>query len=590
VTDGFGCTGTATYTLTQPTQLISGTPTFTNPICFGGATGTATVAPTGGSTPYSYAWSSSPPQTTPVAINLSARKYYVTITDDSLCHVIDSVTLTDPLPISFLDSVVVQPSCFGSNDGTAQTVPQNGTGTFTYLWDAYANNQTTNPAVGLAAGTYSVTVTDANGCTGTQSIPVGQPIAIIPATSPVNVTCFGYSNGSDTASATGGTPPYTFAWSNNTASATATNLGPNTYTVTVTDSKQCTATASSTITQPTAVRDTLLTSLRTNCPNSSDGTVSVLAAGGTGSMTYSIQDGSGTTLQTNTTGIFTGLSALQYTVISTDSNGCTYQDTITVPSPQLNTYTSYSDSTSCYGSQYKDGVIHVQGHTISNGPYRFSVDGSPLQFIPDFFDLAAGSHQVRAVDNYGCDTTFTVVVGTPLPASVQILPGDSTMTAGQSLQLSSVFGPYDSSAITSYYWSPASGLSCIDCPNPVVSPYNSQTTYTLVVTYNKGCTTSNVINISINGTPPVYVPNAFTPNGDGNNDLFYIYGVGIKDVNMSIFNRWGEKVYESTNQSNGWDGTYIGAQQPPGVYIYYIDITYLNGQKISRQGSLTLIR
>ena len=92
------------------------------------------------------------------------------------------------------------------------------------------------------------------------------------------------------------------------------------------------------------------------------------------------------------------------------------------------------------------------------------------------------------------------------------------------------------------------------------------------------------------GMPPVYIPNSFTPNGDGNNDLFLIYGEGIKTVNLKIFNRWGEMVFNSENQFLGWDGNYKGANQPVGVYVYEAQITFLDNRQTLRTGSITLIR
>jgi gliding motility-associated-like protein len=183
-----------------------------------------------------------------------------------------------------------------------------------------------------------------------------------------------------------------------------------------------------------------------------------------------------------------------------------------------------------------------------------------------------------------------VIVPEPLPAVLQILPGDSSVAAGTSLQLGTDFGPYATSAITSYAWTPVTGLSCIDCPSPIASPYDNLTTYTLVVTYNQGCTVTASIQINTNGTTPIYVPNAFTPNGDGVNDEWLVFGTGVKDIKATIYNRWGEKVFESDNQSQGWDGTYRGQMQPPGVYVYEVDVVYLSGEKTTKKGSLTLIR
>jgi gliding motility-associated-like protein len=112
----------------------------------------------------------------------------------------------------------------------------------------------------------------------------------------------------------------------------------------------------------------------------------------------------------------------------------------------------------------------------------------------------------------------------------------------------------------------------------------------LTIAYNDHCKTSADVLIGVEGAEPFFVPNSFSPNGDGNNDVFQIYGVGIKTIDLKIFNRWGELVYESNNQFDGWDGTYKGALQQPGVYVYNVYVTYLNDKKEQKVGSITILR
>ena len=134
------------------------------------------------------------------------------------------------------------------------------------------------------------------------------------------------------------------------------------------------------------------------------------------------------------------------------------------------------------------------------------------------------------------------------------------------------------------------GLSCSDCPNPVVSSYSHINNYKLTITYNNGCLASDSARVLVIGTPRVFVPNSFSPNGDGNNDLFLIYGENIKTVNLKVFNRWGELVFNSENQFLGWDGNYKGQQQQTGVYVYEAQVTFLDNTQTLRTGSITLLR
>ena len=585
VSDQFGCTGTASYTLTQPQPITAVTP-ITNPHCFGYTNGVAGVTPSGGSGAYHYAWSTTPAQTTQQAINLGAGIYSVSVTDDSACLAIFIDTLVDPLAITFGSPIITNASCPNVSNGKIQAVPQHGIGSYTFLW---SNGKTDNPDTALAIGTYTVTATDSNGCFASATATVIPLTQLLVSIASVNVSCFGLTNGSATATASAGTPIYTYVWNNSAKTPTISNLTLGTYTVSATDNNGCTASNAVTIIQPDQLVETL-TAIRTSCPSSIDGSIVDSGSGGTAPYSYTLKDTANNVLQSNTTGSFTGLAYGPYTLVITDQHNCQTTETVNVPQAPFNYYTDTAVSTSCYGVSYTDGIIHLQGYTIANGPFLYSLDGGAYQYTPDFFGVAAGTHTINVQDHYGCDTSFTVAVPEALPALLQILPGDSTITPGSSIQLSTVFTPYGADSIKTYAWTPGDGLSCIDCPSPLASPYNAQTLYTLVVTYNEGCLDTAFIEINTNGVPPLYIPNAFTPDGNGTNDVWFVYGTGIKDFRAMIFNRWGEKVFESTDQFIGWDGTYRGEAQPPGVYVYQVDIVYLNGEKKSKNGGLTLIR
>jgi gliding motility-associated-like protein len=585
VTDQFGCTGAASYTLTQP-QAITASTAVTDPHCFGYNDGTASVTPSGGSGAYHYTWSTTPAQHSQQAINLAAGIYTVSVTDDSACLATFIDTLINPLAITFGNAIIRNSSCLGVSNGMVTAVPQNGIGNYTFRW---SNGQTGNPDTALAPGVYIVTATDANGCFASDTVTVLPQTQVAVSITPTNVTCFGLADASATANPSGGIPPYSYLWNTNAKTGTISGLTIGTYTVTASDVNGCSASNATTITQPPLLVQRLA-SVRTNCPFSQDGSIIDTAAGGTGTVTYTLKNAANTVIQTNTTGTFTGLGYGLYVVVAADQNNCQSIDTISVPQAPFNYYTDSAISTSCYGSQYTDGIIHLQGYTIPNGPFQYSLDSGTYQYTPDFYHLSAGRHTITVQDHYGCDTTFTITVPEALPATLQILPGDSTIAPGASLQLSTVFSPYGAGSIKTYSWTPGNGLSCIDCPSPAVSPYADQTLYTLVVTYNEGCIDTAFIQINTHGTPPVYIPNAFTPNGDGVNDVWYVFGTGIKDIKVTVFNRWGEKVFESDDQSIGWDGTYRGQAQPPGVYVYAVYLVYLNGDTKSKSGSLSLIR
>jgi len=140
-----------------------------------------------------------------------------------------------------------------------------------------------------------------------------------------------------------------------------------------------------------------------------------------------------------------------------------------------------------------------------------------------------------------------------------------------------------------YIWSPILGLSCSNCLNPNASPINT-TTYTVTVTDANGCSASDDVTVFINVVEGVGVPNAFSPNGDGQNDVLLVRGNGIEKINFIVYNRYGQKVFESTNQSEGWDGTHRGKTLNTGVFAFTLEYNFFGQETESLTGTITLMK
>jgi gliding motility-associated-like protein len=592
-TDVNGCKDSAIYIIHEPTAVLFQAATIVNTSCHGGNDGSITSVALGGTGAITYSWSHDLTLNSSTATGLTAGTYTQTATDASGCSITNTFTVTEPTAITFGIPQLVMVTCNGGNDATITSSASGGTGLITYSW-SHDGTLNSSIASNLTTGTYSQTATDVNGCTVSTSFTITEPAPIVFINQTIqDVKCHGENTGSIHSEATGGTGNIQYGWSHNLGlnSTDALNLIQGTYYQIATDANGCKDTSSLFVVNEPTQLTLLATATPELCIGASNGTVTATAGGGTPGYSYDLTLG-GSILQTNNSGSFTSLSPATYIVDVTDANGCTEMQTAIVTSQEHDMFTVDVDSTSCYGSQYKDGAIRVESQTLLNGPYQYSIDsGKTYSYVSDFYNLKAGVYTVHAKNNNGCDTSFVVEVPEPLPATLAIIPNDTTIHIGQQIGLTIQLYPYPTSSITSYHWTPAAGLSCDDCPNPTMTSYQKNNTYLLEVTYSNECKTSAIATINIQSDTSLYIPNAFSPNGDGNNDLFGVYGRELKTVQMEVFNRWGEKVYDSMdNPFASWDGRYKGELQPPSVYVYSVEVEYLNAKKVRRSGSVTLIR
>ncbi|MDF2438982.1 MAG: C-terminal target protein, partial [Bacteroidota bacterium] len=325
-TDANGCTATQPFTVTQPTSPVSGTTVVTNVSCFGGSNGAINLTPSGGTGSYTFNWLPSGP-TTEDRTGLVAGTYTVQVTDVNACTGTINATVTQPTSPVSGTTVVTNVSCFGGSNGAINLTPNGGTGPYTFNW--LPSGPTTEDRTGLVAGTYTVQVTDVNGCTGTVNTTVTQPTSPVSGTTVVtNVSCFGGSNGAINLTPNGGTGPYTFFWlPSGPTTEDRTGLVAGTYTVQVTDVNGCTSTVNTTVTQPTSPVSGTTVVTNVACFGGSNGAINLTPSGGTGPYTFNWLP-SGPTTEDRT-----GLVAGTYSVQVTDVNGCTGTVNATVTQP-----------------------------------------------------------------------------------------------------------------------------------------------------------------------------------------------------------------------------------------------------------------
>ncbi|MBI3510178.1 MAG: T9SS type A sorting domain-containing protein [Bacteroidetes bacterium] len=262
VSDANGCTVTQTVMITEPTAIVTSVSSQTNATCNGNMDGSATVAASGGTGAYTYMWSPTGGSTA-MATGLGAGSYSCTITDANGCTATQTLSITAPMTVTSSVSSQMDATCNGGSDGSATVMASGGTGPYTYAWSPMGGNAAM--AAGLSAGTYSCLVTDMNGCTTTQTVMIAEPSPIIVTTMGTDPTGCGANDGSITMSVNGGTPGYTFMWSNSATTQNISGLTAGTYTCIITDMNGCSANGSATLVDPNPPTVTLNIPTSTIC-------------------------------------------------------------------------------------------------------------------------------------------------------------------------------------------------------------------------------------------------------------------------------------------------------------------------------------
>lgn len=569
VTDDNGCTETTTITITEnPAITIS--ETNNTPATCGSNNGSSTVSASGGAGSFTYSWNTSPVQTGATASGLGAGSYTVTATDGSGCTQTLNVSITSSGGPTVSITSQTNPLCNGGATGTATANATGGTGTINYSWSPTGGSTATG--TGLSGGiTYTVTATDANGCVGSTTVTLTDPALLTVSTSSTDATC-SQSDGTLTAVGSGGTGTISYSWNTSPVqnTATATGVPAGSYTVTATDANGCTATANQSVNNIGAPTISIVSQTDVTCNGDTDGTATVNGTG-TGSITYSWNT---TPVQTSATA--TGLSAGTYIVTVTDGSGCTATQSITIGEPAAVTGVASSTPANCAVSDGTASVVASGG----DGNYTYSWTGGSTNSTAT--GLAPGSYTVTITDGNGCTGTATTTVGTVNGANIDAGP-DVIISSGSSTTLTATGG-------VSYVWTPATGLSCTNCASPDASP-TTTTVYIVTGTDASGCVGSDTVIVFVDAPcGALWVPTAFSPNSDGSNEELCVYGGCITSLNFQIYDRWGEKVFETTDNSLCWDGVYNGKKMNSAVFVYYLKAILSTGEEVELKGNITLVR
>ncbi|MGO4904395.1 PKD-like domain-containing protein [Flavobacterium sp. W20_MBD1_R3] len=408
ITDVNGCSTTTTVSINEPIGMTATITAQINVFCSGNSTGSATVTATGGTMPYSYSWNTLPVQTLEMAENLPKGSYTVIITDAKGCTAKTQVTITEPNGIVIEIASQTNVDCFGNNTGAVTVSASGGAGTLRYAWDTNPI-QTTASLTGLIAGTYNLTITDANNCTKIQQVTITEPDQIIIATVlEKDITCFNDADGAIDITITGGTINYTFAWTKDGIPFATTedliNLSPGEYVVTVSDANNCgPKTSSFTITQPPILAVNLINQTNILCFGDATGVINVDVTGGTPASSGYVFDWSGpngfsSSIQ-NPIGLFVGI----YNLVVSDNSGCFKTLTVTLTQPTAISITAATTPITCYGAN--NAAISL---TIAGGVAPYTFEWSNLGGGAFQENLSAGDYLVTVTDANNCKKTLNV--------------------------------------------------------------------------------------------------------------------------------------------------------------------------------------
>lgn len=567
-TDAASCTGTTTVTINSSGAVSLAISNQTNVACNGQSTGSATVSASGGTAPYTYTWSPGNLNGATQS-NLAAGSYTVTASDAANCS--SNVTVTITAPSALTTNTSTTPANCGIANGSATVQAQGGTSPYTYAWSPSGGNAAT--ANNLNSGAYTVLVTDASGCTKTNNVNVpanGGPTLTI--ANQTNVGCSGAPTGSATITVQGGTAPYTYAWSptgGNTASAS--NLSAGTYTLSVTDASNCMVSISVTITAANGPSVSIGNVTNVSCQGANNGSATANASGGTAPYSYAWSPSGGNAATAS------NLSAGTYTVTVTDASACTSTATTTISAGNSINLVETITPENCGADDGQINVVATGGN--GNLTYTWTPNVSTTATATN---LSSGSYSLTVSDGNGCSTTEQYTVGQVGGINVDVIPSVTTIFEGESVSILA------SGAVT-YVWTPTNGLSCTTCPDPVASP-STTTTYVVTGTDANGCSGTDSVKIIVKPIcGEVMVPTIFSPNGDNHNDFECVIGNCIVELEFSIYNRWGERVFFTDDQTICWDGTFKGKKVNSGTFVYKVYARIYDGSTFTENGNITVV-
>lgn len=559
INDSLGCDTLVNLLLSQPDpmQIVA---QMNAPLCHGANNGSIQVVVSGGTAPYSFLWNTG--DTSSFIQHIRAGNYSLTLTDSQGCLLDTVFFLEEPLPF-IVNSTIHHVTCMGWNDGSLILNVSGATPPYVFQWNT---GQSSPVLYNLSGGLYSVIITDNQQCDTALTfnlLEASSPLqAVLSSRSP---SCYGYTNGLLVASITGGISPYEITWQNGQTGDTLENISAGIYTAIITDFTGCTLIKSDTLLQPDSMSVQADIKHQRCGSGQPDGSISLNIVGGTPPYTVVWDNGMSGAAIVN-------LKAGDYLATLMDSNGCQKNFLATVQAPKPLYAEINAQAATCY--EKADGSVSLQ---FLGGTSPYTLHWQDGEYENPRFNMASGFYPFVLTDAAQCTLSDTVFIPAPAP-----------FTAKESIVPASCEAPHSVSVeIEAQGGTPPYTIAWEDGNFSFIRHMLAPALYSYTLTDSHHCFYSDTIEI-IMPDCSLFIPNVFTPNGDGVNDYFIIQGIeNFPHNQLLILNRWGREILQFSGYKNEWDGRDAsGGLVAEGVYYFILKLS--NGKEL--HGSVTIIR
>lgn len=589
--NSMGCDTTLTFVIGEPTPIVAQIDSVMNNLCAGDAFGIAYASANGGTAPYNYVWNTNPQQFGNIANGLMAGNYTVTVTDNNGCQDSIIASISDPSPL-VLNLSGVDPDCYGNNTGALSAVANGGTPLYSYQW---WNGPTSSNQYNVAAGTYYLTVTDANGCQITDSITLSDPVQLVSQIMNDTIICPG-SNLTINTNTIGGTGSYHYLWSPGGQTSSGIIVAPlnnSTYSVEVSDDNGCTVQLATNVDVFQMNQSELTSAISTNLSCAGDSVwLNAAYTGNDPSVVLSWIHCP--TCPTDQPLLEFPTQNTQYVISATNSCGEVIYDTLNITvNPLPNIQVGLSTDDICPNESV---LFSNLGTNNPSWDYSWDFgDGNSSNLMNPVHTYPNGGTypiSLAVTDNNGC--TATVVGGDTVNVNFQVIADFDASTFNGTMMEPQIDFYNNSINGTGFFWDFGDGYTSTSV-NPS-HEYGTAGNYdvTLYAMNPAGCNDSITMIVFMEAAFELYVPNAFTPDADTFNELFFPKGFGISDEGyvFRIFNRWGDLVFETHELFGSWNGRINNREDlaQDGTYTWTVTFRDELGGRHQRKGHVSLLK